>query len=221
VSNDPINFIDLWGLSEIIAGNIVYNPYNDSYRDLQSGSIKNKTTIDITRPAGHTSGHYKSTLDVNVKSSDGTTVTLYSNPVQSWADKADPNDPTEYTAPAGTYEGRLYGSTGSYSNPIGLVNETLGVEEDHNVLIHGNEITNPSSDRYGDSWVNTGSSEACQITQGQATRYNELVSTLKSAGYNFGNGYKDYSDTITVNINDPANITTTRDGKEIDTRCND
>ncbi len=215
VQNDPVNFVDLWGLRDIIAGNLVQD-VDGKIRDTQTGNVKDVTEIVIDRPEGHTQGHFLSTLKILTKSSDGQTISLYSNSVQSWADKAVPATETSFTLPAGKYEGRLYGETASYSEPIGLVNVDLGVTSDINALIHPNEKTNlDTSDPNYRIWFNTGCSEACQITQGQGREYTSLTKVLKNTGYQFGVGYKNYKDTIQVIINDPPDKKTTRDGNEV------
>ena len=121
-----------------------------------------------------------------------------------------------YNGVAGEYEGLLYGCTGSYSKPIGLINSDLGVKSDDNVLIHGNVKNNyPIGDSKRLYWYNTGSSEACQILQGQDESIDTFTSVIENLGFEFGSGYKKYKDTISVVIKDPEGITTTKEGKEI------
>ena len=213
VVNDPVNYVDLWGLAEIIADNLVQLP-NNKITDTQKGSVKNSVEIVVQRTENHTKGHYLSTISIVIKS-DTDTVTLFSNAVQSWADKATKEN-EGFTIPAGNYEGRLYGNTTSYNKTIGLVNEYLEVYEFDNVLIHGNVMNNfPIGDERRKIWFNTGSSEACQILQGQDKSINTFTKLIENLGFNYGNGYKNYTDTINVKILDPEGIVTTRDSKEL------
>ena len=63
--------------------------------------------------------------------------------------------------------------------------------------------------------VHQGSSEACQILQGQDKSINTFTKLIENLGFNYGNGYKNYTDTINVKILDPEGIVTTRDSKEL------
>ena len=71
---------------------------------------------------------------------------------------------------------------------------------------------------YGDCvvviWFNTGSSEGCQILQVQEQSINDFTKLIENLGFEFGNGYKKYGQTIPVKINDPNGIVTTKDGEE-------
>lgn len=213
-NGDPVNFVDLWGLKEVIAMDIVQLK-NDKIISNSTGSLKKQTKIEIQRTEGHTKGHYLSTISINVTTKNNDTISLFSNPVQSWADKATV-DNGGFTLPAGEYVGLLYGCTGSYYKPIGLINDDLGVHSDDNALVHGNVMNNyPKDDPNRLTWYNTGSSEACQILQGQDHAIDAFTSIIENLGFEFGSEYKQYKDTIPVVIKDPDGITTTKDGKEI------
>ena len=192
--------------SQVVGGNITYNANNKTFSDTQRGSIKDKTKIVVQRTRNHTKGHYLSTLNVTVQSSDNTTVTLFSNPVQSWADKDKKLGDNDFTMLAGNYKGTLLktSASGLYKEPIALTNENLGVFQRYGFLIHANEQTS------GKKWKNTGGSEGCQILQGQMNTYNIFTQTLKNAGFVFNN-----KDVIDVQIKDPVGYYTTQDGQEI------
>lgn len=211
-NNEPVNYVDLWGLAEIIADNLVQLP-NEKITDREAGNVKDRAEIVIQRSEGHTNGHYLSTIYVIIET-DTEDLLLFSNPVQSWADKAS-SDNKGFTIPAGNYEGRLYGNTKSYSKPIGLVNEDLQVFESDSVLIHGNVMNfYGEDDERRKTWFNTGSSEGCQILQGQEQSINDFTKLIENLGFEFGTGYKNYGQTIPVKINDPNGIVTTKKGEE-------
>ena len=213
-NNNPLRFVDPTGLANVIAGDIVQETVSNKIFSSETGSIKNNVEIDINRTEGHTEGHYLSNMQINTTTKDGEVVNLYDNPVHSWADKP-AQDETDFTLPAGSYEGQLRGRSKAYDKPIHLMNNELGVSESVDAKIHPNEQT------YGKNlvtWSRTGSGLACQINQGQKAEYDIFTKTLESAGFKFGEG-SGYTDTITVNINDPKNITTMRDsgiGRERD-----
>ncbi|MBN2617208.1 MAG: hypothetical protein JXR64_02715, partial [Spirochaetales bacterium] len=202
--NDPINYIDPNGLVQMVAGDLTYNDRNDKFAFTDGRSVKDNTTIEIQRTPGHTNGHFKSDLTVEI---DG--IVVYGQDVQSWADIANPKT-NDMTVPADTYTGTLLENTGSYDKPIKFQNETTGVGtgNDDWFMIHGSEKTR--GDLAGQKWSLNGNSAGCQILQGQAESYNNFTETLESAGYSF-NG----KDTIDINIKDPVGIHTTTDGKEI------
>lgn len=64
-------------------------------------------------------------------------------------------------------------------------------------------------------WRYTGCSVACQILQGQEKIIDMFTGLIEDLGFKYGNGYKNYTDTIPVKIIDPNGIVTTRDGQEI------
>ena len=191
--------------SQLVGGNIVYNENNKRFSDIKTGRIKNNTEIVINRTHGHTKGHYLSQLNVNVQSSDGSNVTLFSNSVQSWADKDKSLGDNDFTMLAGHYKGFLlpFSASGLYKEPILLVNEKLGVKGIFGFFIHANEQTT------GNKWENTGGSLGCQILSGHMLRYNRFTGTLKEAGFKF-NG----NDVIDVQVRDPAGYYTTQNSQE-------
>ncbi len=216
VGNNPMGFVDPTGLITVIAEDIVQETVSGRIFSNESGSIRDRTSIRIDRPARHTEGHYRSRMQVVTETSSGEEIPLYGNDVQSWADY-EPDDPSDFTLPAGKYEGQLYGISKQYDNPIILINEALGATRDTGHMIHPNEQSTRLEDpKY---WSNTGSSQGCQVTQGHIDEYNVFTSILKNSGFRFGTGYNYHGNTIDVFIDDPRGITTLRDsvkGKEVD-----
>jgi hypothetical protein len=214
VGNNPLVMVDPSGLSSVIAEDISYNDRTGTISDRRLGSIRERVAIQIQRIPGHIQGNNESTLQITVQS-NRETVVLYEADVQSWADlSSSDNRERGYTIPAGEYEGRLVGSTGSYTKPIELVSESLGVpaNPDWPVLIHPNEMT---LGRYAGYAWNSGGSMGCQVGQGGAEERARLTGAVESAGCRFGEGYRRYTDTVPVFIHDPFGITTTPSSREV------
>jgi RHS repeat-associated protein len=214
VSNNPLKYSDPTGMIQEVGDGVFYDIETGGFYDGDGRSVKDSTFIHIQRSAGHTDGHYQSRLEV--RAGDNGNAVLFSADVQSWADLESPEGLNYYTVPAGPYEGRLYGSTGSYDKPIGLVNESLGVDANNLVLIHANQRnrTGPAGVPDANPWVN-GNSGGCQILCGGFSGFGALTNTLEAAGFQFGAGYMNYTDTINVRISDPPGFSTTSDGREI------
>ncbi len=176
VNNNPLRYVDPSGLAMHIAEDLVQETETGRIFSNESGSIQDRTSIRIDRSSGHTKGHYLSRMQVVTETSSGEEIPLYGNDVQSWADYK-PDDPSDFTLPAGKYEGQLYGISKKYDNPIILINEALGANRDSGHMIHPNE----QSDRLEDPkrWEHTGSSQGCQVTQGQIKEYGIFTSILK------------------------------------------
>ncbi|MCG8569864.1 MAG: hypothetical protein MJB14_06965, partial [Spirochaetes bacterium] len=178
---------------------------------IDGSSIKSETEIVIARTKGHTEGHFKSKLEIKTGGN-----ILYESSVQSWGDHPNIENLNGQTLIAGEYEGRLTGHSRSYENPIQLVNEDLGITGNDNYYIHPNEFTRGPNE--GVTWDSQGYSAGCQIPNGHEENYNNLLGTLEQTGFQMGEGYKVYTDTVPVTINDSENILTTTSGEEISER---
>lgn len=61
----------------------------------------------------------------------------------------------------------------------------------------------PEGDERRKEWRYTGCSVACQILQGQEKSIDMFTGLIEDLGFKYGNGYKNYTDTIPVKIIDP------------------
>jgi len=182
VNNDPVNWVDLWGLAEIFADDINGKPIAVS-----SGTDpKDSTTIVIQRNGSDKT--FSDTLNVNIGNQ-----TLVQLPVQSTANIPEPRLTDKYdgrTLDVGTYTGTLKNSP-SYQNAILI--------EAPNFYIHPNVVTVPEK-IYENKTTGTPNgpfynqvSAGCQVLP--IGDFNTLTSTLQGIGFQY-NG----NDTISVTI---------------------
>lgn len=198
VSNDPVNYVDLWGLKDVIAEDLVMLS-NGRIRDKTSG-IKDRTVMDIYRNSndnGNNGTFYRSTLEISVGG-----VVISSVPVQSTADSSLLNTDAAHmggTIPLGSYTGTLLNKSGSYLDAISITGN--GVVTNDAVLYHPNVKTALGETQ---PYLESGkpSSLACQIST--LENFNETMSTLHALGFSGGSGKNGEAwltgDTITINI---------------------
>jgi RHS repeat-associated protein len=197
VGNDPVNFVDPLGLSEVYASDV----QGSAIIAYPGRDLKGEANIVIHRDSSD--GYYNDVLDVNIGNQ-----TVSQTSTQSEADWPGYEDDT---IPEGEYVGTLVDFTGSYDNPISLENEDLGVAADDYTLIHPNQYTNQTKieakEAAGEStgpWAQP-YSQNCQITESLGA-YNSIQSELDGLGYEFtgyigaDGEYYETEDTISVTI---------------------
>ena len=181
-----------------------FNEVTGRYQTSDSRNLEDKAHISIIRNGSY-SEFYDDTLELKVDN-----LTLTDLPVQS---EADWEGYEQNTLPAGAYTGHLLDMSGSYNDPVLLVNDatvTPGGDEvsvSFGALIHPNEFTNPAREGTYDQsrpW-----SQGCQITPGTDV-FDQLRGELGNLGYEYkpGSWYSDEGsgkvhgnpDTIEVNI---------------------
>jgi RHS repeat-associated protein len=188
VNNDPVNWVDPWGLAPIYGDDIHGKPVV-AY---QGRNLKAETTIVIQRNSNPAA--FNDTIKVNIGNQ-----TIYQAPVQSEANIPEPKLTDVYdgrTLDPGKYTGTLTSSSGSYLNAILI--------ESPDFYIHPNEVTNPkkmeenvqNNIRNGPFYNEV--SAGCQVLYG--SDFITMTSTLQGVGFNY-NG----TETISVTIKaDPA-----------------
>ena len=114
--------------------------------------------------------------------------TLFSEEVQSTADHPNLNNGNPayvgQTLPVGTYEGNMLEGSGSYLNPIQLINNSEGITINGNYLIHPNEYTKKD----GGPW-NQPYSLGCQIMK--LDDFNVFTNILQSLGFQYSGQLSD------------------------------
>ena len=188
VRNDPVNWVDLWGLAQVYADDINGRPIVA----LPNSNLKDKTTIDIQRNGSGTP--FSDTLSVKIGNQ-----TITQLPVQSTANIPEPRLTKDFdgmTLPAGTYDGTLKTTSPSYLTPILI--------ESPDFYIHPNLITVPEKiEKNIEKGISNGPfynevSAGCQVLP--EDDFKTFTETLTAIGFSF-NG----QDTIQVTIKDPAN----------------
>jgi RHS repeat-associated protein len=183
VNNDPVNWVDLWGLAEIFADDINGKPIA-----VKSGTdLKETATIVIQRNGND--APFSDTLNINIGNQ-----TLLQLPVQSTANISEPrltNEYKGYTLDLGTYTGTLQEKSGTYLNAIKI--------EQPDFYIHPNLVTvsekrdiNEAKGKSNGPFYNEVSA-GCQVLPFIA--FDTLTSTLQGIGFQY-NG----TDTISVTI---------------------
>lgn len=187
VGNDPVNFVDIWGLFSLLVGEgLTYNPDTDRYTSIDSRNTQDKSRIDISRKDQPET--FSDLLELLVDD-----LVIVSAPIQSTANIPEPRLTDEFnggTLPVGTYNATLLSESISYDKPIRLVDD---------YLIHPNEVTNMERRAELEAvegnvgpWVNQVSA-GCPVTN--TDDYKLLTMTMESLGYEFNN-----RDRIEVNI---------------------
>ncbi|MBQ0166756.1 MAG: RHS repeat-associated core domain-containing protein [Treponema sp.] len=179
VKNDPLNYVDLFGLREVIADGLTMLP-NGKIRDDTSG-LKDRAAIVITRSPddnGNNGKYYQSTMEVTVGD-----VVLSSVPVQSTADHDKINTTKELsggTLACGEYVGTLLNKSGKYENAISISGE--GAFDD-DILIHPNVFTALGKT---EPYRTDGKPQslACQISK--LGDFNKTMNTLHAMGFSGG-----------------------------------
>ncbi len=182
-AGDPVNFVDKWGLKQVIANDIVQLT-NNNIMSNSTGSLKKQTKILIQRSPdddGNNGNYYQSTLSVMID--DDTN--LFSAPVQSTADHPKLNNgESKYdggTLDEGLYDGIFLNKSGSYNNAIVITGN--GIEEKDAVLVHPDAYTAKGET---ESYSQSGKpySLACQILQ--LDNFNKTITTLSNLGFKGG-----------------------------------
>ncbi|MCR4939960.1 MAG: hypothetical protein K5930_07640 [Treponemataceae bacterium] len=180
---DPVNFVDMWGLKQVLAEDIV-QLNNNRIISNSNGNLKKQAKIEIQRSPddnGNNGKYYQSTLSVVINDD----VKLFSAPVQSTADHPNLNNgEAKYsggTLDAGMYDGVFLNKSGSYMNAIDITGN--GVEENDAVLVHPDVFTakgeTDSYSIYGKPY-----SLACQILK--LVDFNKTINTLSNLGFRGG-----------------------------------
>lgn len=197
VHNDPINYVDLWGLKEVIADDLVMLP-NNKIRSQTSG-LKDRVAIEIQRSPdddGNNGKYYQSTMEVTVGD-----VVLSSVPVQSTADHDLLNTSEDFsggTLDYGEYIGTFLNKSGKYLNAIVISGEGV---TDTDILIHPNVFTalGRTTPYRTDKKPQ---SRACQISN--LEDFNTTIDTLHAIGFAGGADGTDSAwqrgDTIKIEI---------------------
>ncbi|MEM5948962.1 RHS repeat-associated core domain-containing protein, partial [Spirochaetia bacterium 38H-sp] len=197
--NNPVKYIDPDGREQNVFQSIFTSVLQGlSNIPLLGDSIRSGITIDIQRSEednGNNGKYYRSELNIKFLA-----MSLNKVAVQSTADHPRLGQPgyEGRTLPEGEYTGYLLKSSGSYLNPIHLVNEELEVTIDDDYLIHPNQFTR----RTGGPW-NQPYGLGCQITKLEG--FNEITNILKGMGFEYKGDLTDRSpkkrgDTIPVKI---------------------
>ncbi len=182
-AGDPINFVDAWGLKQIIAGDIV-QLINDSILSNSTGSLKDQTQILIQRSPddnGNNGKYYQSTLSVMINDD----INIFSAGVQSTADHDKLNNgELQYeggTLDAGKYKGTFLNKSASYNNAISITGN--GIEEKDAILVHPDAFTakgeTKSYSAYGKPY-----SLGCQILE--LENFEKTINQLSNLGFKGG-----------------------------------
>lgn len=177
LDGDPVNRRDPTGLFMTVGPGVRYNHRTDRYESTDAIPTDEKSLIRIERNSEDRS-FYNDRMRLIVDD-----LVLTDTAVQSEADSS-----IEDTIPAGEYDGYLMDFSGTYDDPILLVNEELETPVHEGNLIHPNEYTNP--DRIAEAvkdGEHTGPWDAplslgCQITRG-VEPFNELRDEIARLGY--------------------------------------
>lgn len=190
VNNDPINFVDLWGLEQTKYQQEITKALSEQALydiDLQN-YIKENTVIEVTRSEldnGNNGTYFQSTVSIKVGN-----LVLNESKIQSTPDhpKLNNGDP-QYdglTLAPGEYIGTLINKSHSYSKAISITGN--GVTRSDAVLFHPNAMTALGSrESYGQGNLKGHPlSLACQIQELES--HEEMTDILESLGFKFGNG---------------------------------
>ena len=199
VVNDPVNYVDLWGLAEIIAEDLVQLP-NGKITDREDGNLKDKTKIVVQRDKndnGNNGLYYQSEIQIVIDDY------VFSNfPVQSTADHNKLNNGEKqyegFTLAPGEYTGIMLNKSGSYLDAISLTGN--GVELSDYVLIHPDAFT-AKGETESYSAINKPYSSACQIMS--LEDFENFIQELNALGFYGGVDDEDawiFGDTIKVEI---------------------
>lgn len=198
VNNDPLNYVDLWGLKDVIAGDLVVLQ-NGKIRSEESG-LKSRTALEVYRSPddnGNNGMFYRSTMKVTVGD-----VVISSVAVQSTADNGLLNTDKAHeggTIPLGEYTGTLLNKSGSYIDAISITGN--GVTVSDAVLYHPNVKTALGET---EPYLESGkpASLACQIST--LEDFNTTMDTLHDMGFEGGSDSSGKSwvagDIITIRI---------------------
>lgn len=180
VSNDPMNYVDLLGLKQVVDDGLSQLP-NGKYVADKSGDLKNKTTIVITRDSndnGNNGSYYQSTMEVTY----GDAV-LSSVPVQSTADSdkiGTVEGVKDSTLATGEYTGTLLNKSGHYDDAISISGEGVS---DSDILIHPNVYTALGET---ESYNSTGKPQSQGCIIATLDDFNTTIDTLHDLGFSGG-----------------------------------
>ena len=138
VLNDPVNYVDLWGLEQTEEQKRMLKAISERlYYDIDlQNYVKNNTKIEITRSAKDkedSKEYYQSQVSVYIGS-----LKINEVPIQSTADDKNLGK-NDGTLPVGTYKGILLPTSGSYLYAIKI--------KEPDFFIHPNKITNPTKQK--------------------------------------------------------------------------
>ena len=205
--NNPVCFVDLWGLSEIIAGDFVQLP-NGKITDKEAGNVKDDVKIVVERDKndnGNNGLYYQSDIQIVINEE-----VFSSFLVQSTADHNKLNNGEKeyegFTLKPGTYNGSMLNKSGSYLDAISITGNE--VSKSDAVLVHPDVFTaRGETESY--SAYNKPYSLACQIMK--YDDFESFIKELNALGYNGGvapSNNKEESwiagDSITIEIKAPS-----------------
>lgn len=175
--NNPIKYTDPDGREQNYVQKKItdFLSYLASKSEKMSNFIQRHTKIDIKRSKddnGNNGQYYKSTLRIKFLG-----ISLCKEKVQSTADHPNLNPKeNDKTIAKGTYVGNMLSTSGSYDNPIQLINEDNGVSINDNFMIHPDQWTRKT----GGPW-NQPFSKGCQIMP--LADFNEMNGILDTLGF--------------------------------------
>lgn len=205
---NPVKYTDPEGMAYTIdtIGELTYrNPSHSCHSS--RGALD--AWIQIDRPAGHTLGHFKSTLGLNLRNSTGEISVLFQNKVQSYADRRQGTyNGVDYTMEAGEYSGRIEMNRSKINPVVNYDNAIIIMKSNGEPYGSGDFLIHPNQTRFGDPWKNIGKSDGCQVMLGGSCRFSEFLSALSSVGKTDGGS-------IGITIQDPAERYTNHIGREV------
>jgi RHS repeat-associated protein len=175
VNNDPINYIDLFGLDDLIVGNgLVLSDDTGQYYSTIGMNIKKITKVVVTRNSND--DYFSDKLEIKV----GDLILLDIN-VQSTATWDDPDDDNDGTLDTGNYKLTLLPKSQSPSYANGMSISGNGVDINSGYMMHPDEITNLESLAYGTVY-DPPISSGCIVTDG-TDDFNDARNELERIGY--------------------------------------